>query len=249
MSKDDIERIEYRGYTIRVVRDDDPLNPRKEYDNLGTMVCFHSRYNLGDRHERSKSPKEVLRELASECGTPVNTDTCSDETIHKIVGKHFLMLPLYLYDHSGITMNTSGFSCSWDSGQVGFIYVSHKKIREEYGVKAVTHKTKLTKRPAIEVARSVLRSEVKRYDHYLTGATYGYLVERAGDDHVGSCWGYAGYKNDECSDWDCMLDEARHAVDADIKDRVAKHVHKVKQWIKNRVPFQARVPFEGMVTA
>ena len=35
-----------------------------------------------------------------------------------------VILPLYLYDHSGITMNTCGFSCPWDSGQVGWIYAS-----------------------------------------------------------------------------------------------------------------------------
>ena len=29
-----------------------------------------------------------------------------------------IVQPLYLYDHGGITMNTTGFSCSWDSGQV-----------------------------------------------------------------------------------------------------------------------------------
>ena len=42
-------------------------------------------------------------------------------------------LPLYLYDHSGITMNTSGFSCPWDSGQVGWIYCTKKRFREETG--------------------------------------------------------------------------------------------------------------------
>jgi hypothetical protein len=26
------------------------MNPRMEFDNLGTMICFHKRYNLGDKH-------------------------------------------------------------------------------------------------------------------------------------------------------------------------------------------------------
>ena len=29
----------------------------------------------------------------------------------------------YLYDHSGVAMNATGFSYSWDSGQVGWIWV------------------------------------------------------------------------------------------------------------------------------
>ncbi len=35
-------------------------------------------------------------------------------------------------------MNTTGFSCPWDSGQVGWVFVSKKKVREEYGVKRIT---------------------------------------------------------------------------------------------------------------
>ena len=45
-----------------------------------------------------------------------------DERLMKVISQKYLMLPLYLYDHSGITMNTTGFSCPWDSGQVGWIY-------------------------------------------------------------------------------------------------------------------------------
>jgi hypothetical protein len=37
---------------------------------------------------------------------------------------------LYLYDHSGITISTSPFSCGWDSGQVGFIYLTRQKCEE-----------------------------------------------------------------------------------------------------------------------
>ena len=37
-------------YVLFVVNDDTPQHPRAEQDNLGTMICFHSRYNLGDEH-------------------------------------------------------------------------------------------------------------------------------------------------------------------------------------------------------
>ena len=37
----------YKGYTIAIDYDSDPSNPR-EWDNFGTMVCFHRRYALGD---------------------------------------------------------------------------------------------------------------------------------------------------------------------------------------------------------
>lgn len=32
-------REEYRGYTIRIVSDEDPMNPRTEWDNAAVMVC------------------------------------------------------------------------------------------------------------------------------------------------------------------------------------------------------------------
>lgn len=45
-----------------VVYDDDPLNPRTDYDNFGTMVCWHSRYNLGNDHNYEDSA-DLFREL------------------------------------------------------------------------------------------------------------------------------------------------------------------------------------------
>ena len=76
-----------------------------------------------------------------------------------------VILPLYLYDHSGITMSSSPFSCRWDSGQVGWYFVSKKKVREEYGVKKITQSL-------IDKVTEVLESEVKTYDMYLTGELY-----------------------------------------------------------------------------
>ena len=51
-----------------------------------------------------------------------------------------VVLPVYMYDHSGITINTTGFSCPWDSGMVGIIYVSKEKIREKFNIKRISSK-------------------------------------------------------------------------------------------------------------
>lgn len=52
---------------IRIEYDDDPMHPRKDMDNLGTMVCWHGRYELGDEQPRqdpaefrSEMPKDVI---------------------------------------------------------------------------------------------------------------------------------------------------------------------------------------------
>jgi hypothetical protein len=41
-----------RRYKLEIAYDTDPQNPR-EWDNLGTMVCWHRRYSLGDDHTYS----------------------------------------------------------------------------------------------------------------------------------------------------------------------------------------------------
>ena len=38
-------------YTLFIVDDDMPLNPREDYDCLGKMVCWHGRYSLGEKHD------------------------------------------------------------------------------------------------------------------------------------------------------------------------------------------------------
>lgn len=158
---DAVEEVEYKGFSIKVFPDEGPQNPRTEWDNFGHMVCFHSRYRLGDVHEFS-SPEEALKFME-------RPDVIS--------------LPLYLYDHSGITMNTIGFSCRWDSGQVGFIYVSLAEVRKEYGVRRVGKQIR-------RKVESLLTAEVEAYDRYLTGSVYGYEITDKQGAHVDSCWGF-----------------------------------------------------------
>ena len=119
-------------------------NPR-DWDNMGVMACWHRRYNLGDEQPEC-SPSEYLEDL------PEGT----------------VILPLYLYDHSGITMSTTAFSCPWDSGQVGIIYATPEKVKECFMDDNVDE----------DRVRSVLVGEVETYDMYLTGEVYGYEVQK-----------------------------------------------------------------------
>lgn len=169
-----INTITKGNYKLEIFQDESPESPRS-WDNLGTMICFHSRYNLGDKHNYSREEGQEL-----------------------LKGKDIISLPLYLYDHSGITMNTTGFSCGWDSGCVGFIYVTKETIRKEYGVKRIT-------KEIIEKVTKVLKGEVETYDQYLTGDVYGYRVSKVEkcdkghehDEEVDSCWGFYGEESVE----------------------------------------------------
>lgn len=146
---------------IRIVRDEDPADPREDFDELGVMVCFHGRYRLGDSGHGLSSDmfpgwSELDAYLKREKGAAV-------------------MLPLYLLDHSGITMSTADFNDPWDSGRVGTIYASAAAVREAYGVKRISAKTRAR-------ALALLRAEVETYDAYLRGQVYGWIREDAVED-------------------------------------------------------------------
>jgi len=160
-----VEQEDYKNLVIKIYPDQDAESPREDC-NLGTMVCFHGGYNLGDKHD-FLTPDDLHKHLK------------------KIERNGGMYLPLYLYDHSGITMATTPFSCPWDSGQVGYIYVTGEKIREEYCVKRIS---KVVRGKIVDL----LTSEVRTYDQYLRGDICGYVIENEEGVPVESCWGYYG---------------------------------------------------------
>ena len=186
-----MEEIKYKGYSIKIEQDDNPINPRED-DNLGTMICFHRRYDLGDKHDLNKddfnSWDEVYNYLKKEC-------------------KAAVILPLYLYDHSGIAISCDSFigreqHAEWDSGQVGFIYVSKETLKKE----------KLEKRSK-KIIEKYLQGEVETYNQYINGEVYGFIIEDENGNPVedGSCWGFYDTKD--------AIAEAKSIVDYEVKQR------------------------------
>jgi hypothetical protein len=162
------ERME-NGRRVRclIMQDPDPESPRA-WDNLGTMVCFHKRYNLGDEpgsKHHFETPSQFLEFL--------------EENEGKV-----LVLPLYLMDHSGVSISVDDTmfrmvdSVGWDWGQVGWIYVTYEDIRKAYGVQRITRKV-------LERARQALIAEVETYNKYLQGQVIGFIVE---EHHPMECW-------------------------------------------------------------
>ena len=163
------------NYITRTYYDDDRESPRT-WDNLGTMIIFHNEIS-GDKHDYKFHDYDSWDEQEK--------DIIKRENVGVI-------LPLYLHNHSSMTMNTTGFGCPWDSGQVGFIFISKKKMLEEYGGKIVTQKLK-------EKVEGYLKGEVETYDQYLRGDIYGYRVfkvENGEEEELDSCWGF--YGEEEC---------------------------------------------------
>jgi hypothetical protein len=158
--------------TLEVTQDEYPNNPRHD-DNLSTMICFHNRYSLGDKHTYKHQDYSGWAEM--------------EKAIIKNE-KPAVILPLYLYDHSGITISTTPFSCKWDSGQIGFVFISKDKVKNDYGVKRVTKKE-------IEKVTKVLLAELETYDLYMRGEVYGYTLINENGEIEDSCFGYYGVES------------------------------------------------------
>ncbi|MGH9391383.1 MAG: hypothetical protein ACRD1Z_17390, partial [Vicinamibacteria bacterium] len=156
-------------YTVEIHTDPDAESPR-EWSNIGKMICFHKRYTLGDKHDFKHDDFSGWAEL--------------EKHLREKEGA-VLVLPLYLFDHSGITMRTEPFGDPWDSGQVGLIYATEAAILEAF------LKKKLGSR-VLELARKNLIGEVKDYDDFLTGQVYGYIIKDENGEDVDSCWGFFG---------------------------------------------------------
>jgi hypothetical protein len=166
--------------TVEIVHDEDAENPRT-WDNVGVMVCKHRRYDLGDRHDLDLSGCAAWADVRDliEARYP-----------------DMPVLPLYLYDHSGLALSTTPFACPWDSGQVGWIVATSC---DEYG-------------GDVEATRKRLLAEVEEYHQYLSGDVWGYVV-RNGDEVVDSCFGYYGRDDVEAAAEEARLVAEQQAIE------------------------------------
>jgi hypothetical protein len=233
MREEPVEVIEYKGKEIKIYSDFNPQNPRTEWDNLGHMICWHRNYILGDKHDY-RNPDEFIESLyndidgkdASELYDRHTNDRAT-EIMQKVIDKHYILIPLSLYDHGGITMKTGSFSDPWDSGPVGWIYISIADVKKEYGWKV------LTKARRQQVCK-YLDGEVKVYDCYLTGAVYGYDT---GED---SCWGFYGYDHKASG----LLEMAENAIDCQVQEeRKARKIERAERKQAAREKIQKATEF------
>lgn len=158
------------GRKLRLVikQDQSPEDPRS-WDNLGTMLCCYRGYQLGD----CNSNKETEEQLAELCRKYGRTDEEIDNMLFNEEVQFLLEqddicgLPLYITDHSGISMQTYRFD-AWDSSFVGLIfveknfYLAQTCLKDEENWKAKAKKT--------------LESEIETYSDFLEGNVYQWTL-------------------------------------------------------------------------
>ena len=194
-----------KEYLLTVENDTYSYDPRAKFDNVTTMVCWHSRHSLGDNHDYD-GIEDFFQDL---CKKVLGKDY--EETEDLFWRNMFKMLeesnliyikPLNLYEHSGMTISTSNaypYNDRWDSSPVGFAYVTKQTVFKECGgipvrdengeYMMVEHKHEghpstysvktipLTDENWKERAEMAVDDEVETYDYYLRGEVYGYTLE------------------------------------------------------------------------
>ena len=209
-----MENIEYKGYTIEISQDDDAENPRDPnyQDNIGKLLTVNKNYNIGEIDLYNRYP-----------------DAENWQDVEKEIQKEFnpiVMLPVYMYDHSGLRFKIGSFQgylpqghAEFDSGKIGYIIATKETIRENYQLKPGQRITKAIK----EKAKGLLESEIETLDQWSCGDVYGYNIEETGD----SCWGFYGQET--------AIQEAKESIDYEIEIQRQKKQKTLKTLIKNKV--------------
>lgn len=154
----------YKGLTIRLEQDQDCSSPLD--DDAGVTITYKKgpRYTLGNTAVDAEEFERIGAEIDA----------------GRLIG-----LPVYAYIHSGTALNTTGFSCPWDSGQSGYIYISKATALEWQGGKVLTAKKRA-------VCEKGLCSVVSEFSKWLNGDCYGYIIEDSDGEELDSCWGFIG---------------------------------------------------------
>lgn len=202
----------YKGYTIKLEHDDLDDSPR-DWDNLGRMLCFHGRYDLGDKHDVTSDDFTGWKEV----------ETYLKNKLYAVV-----IAPLYLYDHSGLRIKIGSFHgllpqghAEFDSGQIGFIYITKDDLKKEFNKQRISKKL-------LAKAEKILESEVEVYDQYVSGDVYYFSIEDEEGNHIDSLGGLYGYEY--------ALEQAQEAIDYHIESERKTKQAKTKQLIKSNVP-------------
>lgn len=151
-----IEKCDEVVPKLRILQDQDCENPRIRDCNICHIVTWSSKYRIGDEQPRC-TPEEWLADV--------------------VAGS--VVFPVFMHDHSGITLSLSDFNDKWDSGQIGYAVVNEKTMKELLTAEERTP----------EKLKEFVDSELQAYNNWANGNCWGYVFT---DEHGNeeSCWGF-----------------------------------------------------------
>jgi hypothetical protein len=241
-----IETWEHKGVKVAIYPDESGSgNPRDCDGNVCELFCSYRGYELGDTQLPSSGLPEIdcppcegegwLKKDGSEC------ERCGglgqvEPTIQEWLKSEdaIAVAPLFVHEHSGITMRTgkvvmladgeleradtesrnrfTGDAEGWDTSFVGFAVVRDSNIAEGCGDDPKYREP--------EWIADAVRTEVEEYAKYLEGQVYGYVVG-SGTPFEDSCWGFLG--------WDHVQREANEIAEG-VAEQIANEAKEKAEW-------------------
>lgn len=206
-----VEQVEQDGIRLTIEYDTDTMNPREDDCGLGSrMVCFHRRYNLPNEENFNHNDYNTWEEM--------------EQAIRK-ENDIAVILPVWMYDHSGISLST-GRTCSWDSGQVGFIYITKPMIRQLRNCKYVTKKL-------LKAEEEFLIGQIELYSQYLNGEVYYFKLEESKKVMVTKTYANGEQHEFEEVEYEELDSCGGFYSKDDMKDNCSKEYHKLFDSLTN----------------
>lgn len=187
-------RAELANLAGEIVQETDrsDIGDPRDADNLGSIVHWHRRYDIASDAERVTGNFQSIRHIARYLG---------------IVRRAVAIIPLGMIDHSGISFyaGSGAHMCDpggWDSGHVGFVYVTAERAAELCGTgpDGALYKPAGYAGTAREWLESQLREEVRALDAYARGEVYHWRVTDSAGEVLDACGGYLAIPGDAGSD-------------------------------------------------
>ena len=219
--------IEYKGYKIRILIDDDPESPNEWGDDSTFLVYDHRQFDV---RRAGFAPEDIFDYLSiKKALTKENTFQDKEELEDDLKGyfdyeSEYWIFPVDAYIHSGVHIslaNTKDYpDRRWDVSTTGYILASKEDWTE------------------VEDAYKAAEFLVEEWNQYLSGEVYGFIIEKPNTtysiskdkferlkfendlatlesefdiedewEQIDSCWGY--YGEPETSG---LLDEAKAVI-------------------------------------
>lgn len=178
-----------KGTPFRLTRDDsDPDGPMMVLEKYGNALLVNrSAWLAGPMWPASDDGMGEVGEAEDE----VFSEVADWSGVLRVLEGRCALVPIYMLDHSGIAYSTTPFCDSWDSGQVGWGYMSLAEARAEWGVYGRSDADVLS------AARAAIASDVRAYSAWVEGDVLSGRVLSLDGEHDDACGGFYGYESDE----------------------------------------------------
>lgn len=214
MNLKDAEEVYRKGrFVAYAVYDDNAMNPRTEWDTMGTMVFLQTpHWKLSDKNDLKSSDLYVYK-WNDEEEYEEEIKVCLVDYAKQVL-KAVAYIPLEYVSYSCSDVRIR--ECSEESAE-GILYVTEDNLKEEYGDAS---------EESISKAIKYMEVEIETFNQYLEGEVFGCVItdEVSGEDHMDSCWGFYGMDNKESG----LLEYAKEMVDSYFQKEEERYQKAIK---------------------